>query len=67
MNDRTFNVSIRIESDAFYESPGSEIARLLRQAAEWVDGDGICDLPTHPRTLKDVNGNSVGTFQLVGG
>lgn len=64
---RTFTVTIDLKGDAFFEYPGTEIARLLREAGEAVDGHGICDLPNHPRKLFDVNGNAAGTFVAEGG
>lgn len=62
----TFVVEITVKGDAFFEYPGDEIARLLREVAHSVDGYGICDLPTHPRVLIDANGNTVGSFRLKG-
>lgn len=45
METRTFILTIALGNDAFAEYPGTEIARILRDAAETVDGYGSCDFP----------------------
>lgn len=55
-----FVVNVDCDNAAFEPDPGPEVARLLRAAADWVEG-GRQRAP-----LRDVNGNTVGSFRYVG-
>jgi hypothetical protein len=51
-------IEIRADNSAFDGDSGSEVARILRELADRVDGSDVAD--TIARRLYDVNGNSVG-------
>ena len=54
-----FTLEIRCDNAAFVGDPQAEIARILRDAANAVETQAH-------GTLRDVNGNRVGTFTLTG-
>ena len=57
MNEQTFRLYIRTESDAFITDRGAEVSRLLRSVADRIEsGEDF----SHYRTLFDLNGNDVG-------
>ncbi len=58
-----FRLTITCENAAFEEesSPETEIARILRNLADYLDGCGSLDTCT---TLRDINGNDVGYAAL---
>ena len=56
-----FTLTIQTDGDAFTDLDGQyEIARILREAAENVEG---CD---EYGRLRDSNGNTVGSFSWTG-
>lgn len=55
---------IRIDMDnAAFEQPTYEVARILRDLAERVEGHPHFS-PGHDNTLRDYNGNEVGFCQV---
>lgn len=51
-------IIIRMDNAAFEEEPATEISRILRDLAERVElGSGY-------ENLRDINGNTVGTFRI---
>lgn len=51
-----FNIKIHMDNAAFDDYPATELARILNDLAERVkDGE------TPPMSLRDLNGNKVGT------
>lgn len=54
-----FTLTIKTENEAFGDSPAHEVARILRQIANRLE-DG-----TDSAKVMDVNGNSVGHFDLT--
>ncbi len=57
----TFNLNFRITGNAFVECQGDEIARILKAIAASFEGE---QLTKQCRTVRDVNGNTIGTFDL---
>lgn len=57
-----FTLSIDTDNDAFTPDPGPEVARILAKLAEHVADSGA----NNAGTLRDVNGNLVGTWGLRG-
>jgi hypothetical protein len=55
-----FELKIRTASAAFEDDPG-ELARILRVAANMVDGAAD---RRREASLTDANGNTVGTFRI---
>jgi hypothetical protein len=53
-----FRLEIDTDNDAFYPWT-TEVARLLRLAADRIDRSGDCE-----GYLRDVNGNSVGCWSI---
>ena len=53
-----YTVNIELGNDAFADTPGAEIAKILRLLADKLDGSPT--LPRHYQTVRDTNGNSVG-------
>jgi hypothetical protein len=60
----TFKLSINMENDAFAENPGEEVARILRDVANRVEGHPHFS-KGHSQPLRDANGNTVGNFDVV--
>lgn len=59
------SITIKIDTDnaAFEDSPGYEVARILRQLADKINQfDGLAGYIK----LYDVNGNKVGAFEVEG-
>lgn len=56
----TFTLTFNTDGAAFEEDPTIEIARLLREAAQRVDGAFFAH--GNVMRLKDINGNRVGFF-----
>ena len=52
-------ITIRMDSAAFHEAPGSELCRILRLLARRIETDAPTSL-----ILRDSNGNHVGVFSL---
>lgn len=58
------NLTINTENDAFEGAGCSEVARILREFADKIEG---CALPVHVAEtfgLYDVNGNRVGEVTI---
>lgn len=55
-------ITIAMDNAAFDEEPASELARILRGAADGIEADGNCD-----RKLRDINGNVVGAMRFEEG
>ena len=53
-------ITIKTENDAFQPYPYAEVARVLRELADKLDPVGM---PSNDEvwTLRDINGNTVGT------
>lgn len=58
-----FILDIALDDDAFADTAASELGRVLVNAAGRID-DGECALPGDRITLRDANGNSVGTARI---
>jgi hypothetical protein len=56
-----FTLTLATGNDAFTPEPNSEIARILRRAADRIENGWLDD---QPFALLDVNGQSVGAYQL---
>lgn len=55
-----FSLTVDMGNAAFDEAPSPELARILRDVATRVE-DG-----EREGAVRDVNGNKVGTFKVVG-
>lgn len=64
---RTLTLNIELENDAFAEAPNVEAARILRELATLIadSGDTLTFEPCTLCHLRDINGNKVGTAQVV--
>ena len=58
-----FKLEIETRNAAFVDDPRNEVARILRVVADKLER-GIL-VPVAYRPLRDVNGNAVGTADLV--
>lgn len=63
-------ITIDCDNAAFADgNNGSEVARILREAAERIDGDDIPSTPTRKGDgylfLRDYNGNRVGEMKVT--
>lgn len=56
----TFKIIINMDNDAFWEEPMTEIARILRQAADKAEDRGLVG----SGLVRDVNGNTVGQWSI---
>ena len=54
-----YTLTVEMDNVAFDNDPGSELARILREAANRVEGFGF-QHKDHASPLRDVNGNKVG-------
>lgn len=62
----TFIVSIGTDNSAFDDSPGIELARILRSLADCVDGADVATVVAFDAFgLRDVNGNTVGSVAIL--
>ena len=59
-----FKLEIETDNDAFADTPGIEIARMLHVVADRIDEMTIADLHAFPYTIYDTNGNIVGKWEL---
>ena len=57
----TFNLNFRVTGAAFEDYQGDEIARILGAIAASFEGEQLIE---QSRTIRDVNGNTIGTFDL---
>jgi len=57
-----FTLTFSTDGDAFWTDGDREVARILRDLATKIEAEGA-----HPqsRTVRDINGNTVGTYQLT--
>ena len=53
-------IEIKTDNAAFEDYTGSEVARILRELADNVDGESRIT----PQPLKDSNGNTVGKVEV---
>lgn len=60
---KKFKLEIELGNDAFVDAPGDEIARILRNAADTVEGEMIANAILG--TLRDINGNVVGAYSVT--
>lgn len=59
----TFRLVVKMDNAAF-EAPGTELARILRELADDVD-DQLNDVSGASANVRDVNGNTVGTWKVA--
>jgi hypothetical protein len=61
-----FVVSIETDNAAFEDAPENEIARILSELADKVEGRGMAVVTVFGSlTLRDINGNIVGKAEVV--
>lgn len=60
MSSLRFRLELEASNAAFDDAPASEIARILRDAADRIERDG--EGAFGPAPLFDANGNKVGRF-----
>jgi hypothetical protein len=65
MTKRIFRIEIECENQAFDESPGTEVARILHHIATQVLDDDFRDAPSGEK-IRDNNGNLVGYWHITG-
>ena len=53
-------IRINMDNEAFEENESLELARILRELIEEIE-----DKDALKRNLFDINGNKVGTFEIV--
>jgi hypothetical protein len=58
-----FSLKIATDNSAF-EHPPTEIARILTKLAEKLNSREIMPYPGDGGTLRDLNGNTVGSWQF---
>lgn len=58
----TLTITIQCDNAAFSENPGGEVARILRRYADDIDG-----MEPEETKLRDINGNTVGKVEVIGG
>jgi hypothetical protein len=56
-------IDIETDNAAFEEYAGTELARILRFAADKIEGYQLSDYPM--LVLRDINGNSCGVLTLT--
>jgi hypothetical protein len=56
-----YKISINTENEVFGDDPGPEIARILRELADTVEGGSL-----DGTMLRDSNGNTVGSAGFGG-
>lgn len=58
-------ITIAMDNDAFADvSMGDELARILREVAEYTSGKGNLSLAYTGWVLHDINGNAVGQITI---
>jgi hypothetical protein len=55
-------ITINTDNDAFKESEGGEVARILHEIADEFAPDYLLNPDGESGTLKDTNGNKVGEY-----
>jgi uncharacterized protein YbjQ (UPF0145 family) len=58
----TFRIELECDNAAFDDSPGHEIARILKRVASEILASGEL-YPNSAQWIRDVNGNRVGTYK----
>lgn len=58
-----FVLKIKLGNDAM--QTGEDVARALREVAEWIDDDTPFDQPEDGKTIFDVFGNTVGNWHVT--
>ena len=63
----TATFEIACDNAAFDDCSGAEIARILRDLAERIEGMGFSSASAFDRNLalRDANGNKVGNFRVT--
>jgi hypothetical protein len=60
-------ITISMDNAAFADdAAGEEVARILRNLADKIGGEGVHQIAGANITLRDVNGNTVGKFTVKG-
>jgi hypothetical protein len=59
-----FKLNINMENDTFVENPSEEVARILRDLADRIKGHSNFS-KGHSQPLRDINGNTVGGFDII--
>lgn len=57
-------IKINCGNAAFEDQESSEVARILRELVRRIDGHPDF-LPGHSQPLRDINGNTVGSFDIT--
>lgn len=60
-----FTLKIYTDNAAFEDCQGTEVARILRVAADAVEGSHMLT-GSLEQNLRDINGNKVGSWKLSG-
>lgn len=55
-------MDIKMDNAAF-DPPGDELSRLLRKAADQIEGRGVY---ANEQPVHDINGNNVGNYKIIG-
>jgi len=58
-----FHLEIETSNAAFADDPAGEVARILRDLAERIEGYGVA--PASAMSLRDANGNAVGEWSYT--
>jgi hypothetical protein len=56
-------IKLELKGSAFDEYPGMEVARILRELADRIEG--MTQAPDGLMMLHDINGNAVGQAQIL--
>ena len=64
--DKKIVIEITMDNQAFEESEGAEVARILQKLAEKIAGEYRLERQ-HGRRLLDIDGNMTGSFEVVEG
>lgn len=66
LKSQKFIIEINTDNAAFSEMPSNEIIRILKELCETAYHDGFAGMKQSGKTaLRDVNGNTVGKFDLI--
>ena len=57
-------ISINMNDAAFQDCAGNELSRILRELADSVEDSERCELVEFEKKIRDVNGNTVGIFEI---
>lgn len=64
---KTFTISIDCDNAAFEGRPSIEIARQLQQLINDLPGTDVFNDRDDRGAIRDINGNTVGTWWYIGG